>query len=122
MQTPLQITFRGLPHSDAVEANVREKAEKLNKFYPHIMGCQIVVEAEHHHHHQGNLYHVRIDIKTPQKEIVVSREHHDNQAHEDVYVTIRDAFKSARRQLEDHNRTQRGNVKTHPEPSIISEN
>ena len=117
MQNPLQITFRGFPHSNAVEANIREKAEKLNKFYPHIMGCHVVVEAEHHHHHQGNLYHVRIDIKTPQKEIVVSREHHDKQAHEDVYVTIRDSFNSARRQLEDHNRTQRGNVKTHLEPT-----
>lgn len=119
MQNPLQITFRGFPHSDAVEANIREKAEKLNKFYPHIMGCAVVVEAEHHHHHQGNLYHVRIDIKTPRKEIVVSREHHDKQAHEDVYVTIRDAFNSARRQLEDHNRTQRGHVKTHRPPEMV---
>ena len=113
MQNPLQITFRGFPHSDSVESNIREKAAKLDKFYPHIMSCRIVVEASHHNHHQGNLFHVCIDIMTPQKEIVVSRDHHDKQAHEDVYVVIRDAFNSARRQLENHAQTQRGDVKTH---------
>ena len=32
MKIPLQITFRGIPHSDAVEAKIREKADKLEKF------------------------------------------------------------------------------------------
>ena len=79
MQTPLQITFRGFPHSDAVEANIREKAQKLENFYPHITGCRVVVEAEHHHHHRGNLYHVRINLSVPQKELVISHEKHDEQ-------------------------------------------
>lgn len=113
MQIPLQITFRGFPHSDAIEANIREKAEKLDRFYRRIMGCRVMVEAKHHHRHKGNLYHVRIDITTPQKELVVSREHHDDHAHEDVYVAIRDAFNAATRQLEDYARTQRGDIKTH---------
>lgn len=51
MQIPLQVTFRGIPHSDAVEAKIREKAAKLEKFYSHIMGCRVAVEAEHHSHH-----------------------------------------------------------------------
>jgi len=112
MQTPLQITFRGFPHSDAVEANIRRKAEKLDNFDGHIMSCRVVVEAKHHHHHKGNLYHVRIDLTTPRNELVVSREHHDEHAHEDVYVAIRDAFNAALRQLEDYARTRRGDVKT----------
>lgn len=112
----MQITFRGFPHSDAVEANIREKAEKLNEFYPRIMSCRVVVEAKHHHHYKGNLYHVRIDLMVPQKELVVSREQHDEHGHEDVYVAIRDAFKAARRQLEDHARQQRGDTKAHEVP------
>jgi ribosomal subunit interface protein len=116
MKIPLQITFRGIPHSDAVEAKIREKAGKLDKFYSHIMSCRVAVEAEHHHH-QGNQYHIRIDITTPSKELVVSREHHDKQAHEDIYVAIRDAFNAATRQLEDYSRVQRGDVKTHDSQS-----
>lgn len=116
MQSPLQITFQGFPHSSAVEANIREKAEKLDKFYPHITRCRVIVGAKHHHRHKGNLYHVSIDISTPQKEIVVSHAHENKQSYEDVYVAIRDAFKAARRQLEDHARLQRGATKHHELP------
>lgn len=113
MQIPLQIIFRGIEPSEAVEARIREKADKLERFHSHIMSCRVAVESGHHHHHQGNLYHIRIDITTPGKEIVISRERHENQAHEDVYVAIRDAFNAAGRQLEDYVRMQRGEVKTH---------
>jgi ribosomal subunit interface protein len=113
MQIPLQITFRGIPHSDAVEARIREKVSKLDRFHSHIMSCKVAVEAEHHRHHQGNQYHIRIDLTTPRKELVISREHHDKKAYEDIYVAIRDAFNAAIRQLEDYARVQRGEVKTH---------
>ncbi len=113
MQLPLQITFRGIPHSDAVEAKIREKVSKLDKFHRRIMSCRVAVESEHQHHHQGNQYHIRIDITTPGKEIVISREHHDKQAYENIYVAIRDAFDAATRKLEDLSRVQRGEVKQH---------
>jgi ribosomal subunit interface protein len=113
MQIPLQITFRGIPHSDAVETRIREKVSKLERFHSHIMGCRVAVESEHHRHHQGNQYHIRIDITTPRKELVISREHHDKKAYEDIYVAIRDAFNAAARQLEDYSRVQQGKVKTH---------
>lgn len=113
MPIPLQITFHGIPSSDAVEIKIREKASKLEKFYSHIMSCKVAVEADHQHHHQGNQYHIRIKITTPNKELVISREHHDKIVYEDIYVAIRDAFNIATRQLEDYARIQRGDVKTH---------
>ncbi|MFO7580262.1 MAG: HPF/RaiA family ribosome-associated protein [Nitrosomonas halophila] len=45
MQIPLEITFRNMDPSAAVEARLREKAEKLERFHDHIMSCRIVVEA-----------------------------------------------------------------------------
>jgi ribosomal subunit interface protein len=117
MQIPLQIIFRGIEPSEAVEARIREKVGKLDRFHSHIMSCRVAVESGHHHHHQGNLYHIRIDITTPGKEIVTSRERHENQAHEDVYVAIRDAFNAATRQLEDYVRMQRSEVKNHSTPA-----
>ena len=62
MQQPLQITFRDFPHSDAVEARIREKAEKLDQYYDSIMACRVVVESPHTHKHHGSIYHVRIDL------------------------------------------------------------
>ncbi len=113
MRKPLQITFRHMDPSPALEAVVRERAEKLEKFCDQIIGCRVVVESPHKHHHKGNLHHLRIDVTVPDAEIVVVRSPDEHQAHEDPYVAVRDAFDSVRRQLEDYMRKRRGKVKLH---------
>ncbi|MBA4142971.1 MAG: ribosome-associated translation inhibitor RaiA [Nitrosospira sp.] len=108
MKFPLQITSRDVPHSEALDSHIRQKAEKLETFYPNIIGCRVVVEIPHKHKNQGRVFNVRLDITVPGKEFVVNRE-----GDEDVYVALRDAFDAAKRQLEDYGRRQRGEVKTH---------
>lgn len=108
MQIPLQITIRGIEHSDALEIHIREKANKLDEFFDHIMSCRVVVEVPHKHQHQGKQFNVRLDIGVPGGEIVVNRDHA-----EDIYVALRDAFDAAKRQVEDYARKIRGDVKTH---------
>jgi ribosomal subunit interface protein len=107
MQVPLHITFREMDPSAAVDERVREKAVWLEQFCDDITACHVVVEERHRHRHQGRLFHVRIDLTVPGKVLVVNREPHEHQAHEDVYVAIRDAFDAARRQLEDFVRERR---------------
>lgn len=116
MQLPLEITFRDVPRSEVLEDYIREKAEKLDRFYDRIMACRVVVERPHSHHHKGQIYHVRIDLTVPGGELVVKRHPHDNHAHEDPYVAARDAFKAIQRQLQDYARKQRGDTKTHVPP------
>jgi ribosomal subunit interface protein len=110
MRIPLQVTFRNMPHSDAIEAKVIEKSAKLERFYDRIMGCRVVVEETQRRHHQGNMYSVRIDITVPGKELAINR-----QENEDAYVAVRDAFDVAARLVEEHSKQQRGFVKTHAE-------
>lgn len=119
MQLPLQISFRDMQPSVAIEDKIRERAARLDRYYERIMGCRVVVEAPHRRHHQGKLYHVRIDLTVPQGELVVSREPVENHAHEDVYVAIRDAFDAAQRRLADYARRQRGDVKTREAPPTV---
>ncbi|MBS1188852.1 MAG: putative sigma 54 modulation protein/ribosomal protein [Rhodocyclaceae bacterium] len=111
MQIPLQITFHDLPHSDALEAKIREKAAKLEAFYPRINSCRVIVEEQRRHQHQGKLFNVRIDLKVPGHELAVNRDHE-----EDVFVALRGAFDAAKRLLEDTVRLQRGDVKAHDAP------
>lgn len=115
MKLPLQVVFHDLQPSEAIEARIQEKAEKLDQFYDQIMKCRVVVEAPHRHHHKGKLYSVRINVTVPDEELVVSRNPGKHHAHEDVYVAIRDAFDAMRRQLEDYARRRRGKVKRHEE-------
>ncbi len=107
MKLQLQITTRDVPHSEALEAIFGKKRKSSKRFIPNIMGCRVVVEVPHKHKHQGRTFNVRLDITVPGKELVV------NQAHEDVYVAVRDAFDAAKRQLEDYGRRQRGDIKAH---------
>ena len=116
MKIPLQISFRGMDRSDTVEAYVRERAAKLERFYESIIGCRISIEAPHKHHQKGNHYRARIDITVPNGELVVDRDPTQKSSHEDVYVAIRDAFDAARRRLEDYARKRRGDVKKHEVP------
>lgn len=131
MKHPLQITFRNMEPSDAVAARIEAEAARLETFHDRITRCHVIVEAPHRHHRHGELFHVRIDLGVPGAELVVGHEpsahatwvredgvrpskHLEiHPAHKDVYVAIHDAFDSARRQLQEHRRRQRGDVKTH---------
>lgn len=131
MQLPIQISFRNMESSPAVEARIREEAEKLSEFYDQIIGCRVMAELPHRHHNRGKRFHIRIDLTVPGSEIVVNHEpslrhtlqQTDDEAlpkeleidapHKDAFVTIRDAFKTARRQLQNHARKQAGAVKRH---------
>jgi ribosomal subunit interface protein len=97
MQMPIQITYRDIPHSDALDIHIREKAQKLEQFFPGLIGCRVVVEQSGKHQQQGNPYKIHIDVTVPGSEIVVGRKEN-----EDVYIALRDAFDAAKRQLEDY--------------------
>jgi len=113
MEQPLQISLRNMDPSPAIEARIREKVEKLEHVCDRIVGCVVTVEAPHRHHHKGKLYSVHIDVSLPGKDVHVGHTGPINHAHEDVDVAIRDAFDAATRQVEDHVRRMRGDVKTH---------
>ena len=113
MDIPLQVSFRNMDRSDAVELKVRKSALKLEKYFGHITSCRVMIEAPERRQHKGKLYHVRIDIGLPGKELVVNRHPKDKHEHEDVYVAVRDAFKAARRRLQDRARKMEGKVKSH---------
>jgi len=113
MQTPLQISFHGLDHSEALEENVRKHAAGLDELFDRITSCRVVLEKPHRSHRNGNIYHVCIRVVVPQRELVVHREPEQDPSHEDPYITVRDAFQAMRRQLQEYAREIRGEVKVH---------
>ena len=95
MQIPLQITLRNIAKSASVEAAIRRRAAKLDRYHRRIVSCRVVVEIPSRHKHQGKEFVVRLDIKVPGSEIVVSHDHHV-----DLYTALNDAFHAAQRRLE----------------------
>jgi ribosomal subunit interface protein len=116
MQQEPEITFKDVPHSDAVEARVRALIGELERFSDRIITCRVVLAKSTQGQHKGNLYQCRILVALPGGEIAINRANPNSHAHEDIYVAIRDAFEAATRKLQDHVRRHRGDIKLHEAP------
>lgn len=129
MQITPTIAFRGLVPSEALEAEVLTRIDKLETFCPSIVGCRVLIELVQRRHERGNRYHVRIDLTVPGEDLVVTHqaslrattravgaqkttktsELYRERKH--ARVAVREAFETARRRLQDYLRRQRGAVK-----------
>src|ERR1035437_10248604 len=117
MQVPLQISFDGLGHSDALEFAIQSRIRQLERFCPNIISARVMVGVSEHRHLQSRLFRFRIDMTLPGHEIIVDRDPSEHRSHEDPYVALRDAFRAARRQLEDYVRLNfRGKKRHHESP------
>ena len=115
MQSPVQISFHGLPHSDALDSQVRRRIAKLESYCSSIISARVTVGLAEGRQLQGKLFFVRIDLTLPRGEIVVNRDPPEHQAHQDPYVALRDAYRAARRQLEEYIRINYRQKKRHRE-------
>jgi ribosomal subunit interface protein len=117
MQKGLQLRWRNVTPSEAVEAHVREEVERLERFHERITGCEVTLESPSRHHRNGaQKYRVRIELSVPGGKLVVARDRARNHAQADLYVAVRAAFREAKRQLQDHVRKLDARVKLHVEP------
>lgn len=113
MAIPVEVTFKDLDHSEALEARIREKAALLERFATRILRCHVTIETPNKQHRQGRLFRAHVEISMPGGELVTARTGPQDSGHEDPYVAVRDAFDAAVRRLEDRVRVMRGDVKHH---------
>jgi ribosome-associated translation inhibitor RaiA len=111
MPIPLQITVLNVPRSAALEARVRRMADKLEKIHSRIVSCRVNIEQLRRHRSTARLFHVRVDLRIPGKEIVSNHRHA-----KDAHVALRESFLSLRRQLEEVADVARDEVKRRARP------
>lgn len=105
MERPLDIAFHNMEPSAELEAEIRRHVDKLAKLYDRLTACRVSIEALHQQHRTGNLCEVHVIMSVPGRDLAVSHEPHrarERYAHPDVHVTIREAFHTAERQLQDY--------------------
>ena len=122
MDRPLEITFHHCQHSDAVEAEIRRHAEKLEKRFPHMTGCRVSVEALHNQNGTGKAWDVHVVLAMPGRDLAVSHApHHTKERHArpDVHTAVREAFKAAERQLDTYKGKPRQDM-TAPSGSAVT--
>jgi ribosomal subunit interface protein len=117
MQVPLEISTRWIDLSPPLEAELRKRADKLERHADRITSCRIAVERPTRNHHQGGgPYRVRVDVTVPGSELVADKEA------EEIYAAIREAFDAAERQVEEWSHRRRGEVKAQvlpPEGQVL---
>ena len=103
MQVPLRIASQHYELAPDMEELIRERVAWLERFYPGLLECSVVVEGPGRHHQQGGPLQVQLDLLVPgRRTLSISR-----QVGEEIGATLREVFDAAWRRLEDVARKQR---------------
>jgi ribosome-associated translation inhibitor RaiA len=114
MQTDAEIDFQGME----ARLDVREAIDKhlagLEDRFGRIIATRVVVKAPGGHHRSGGLYEINIHLALPDGRAVnIDHTPQGDERHADINYALNDAFKRARRQLQDQVRKMQGAVKQH---------
>jgi cold shock CspA family protein len=94
---------------------------ELEQRYSRVTACRVAVKAPGGHHRTGGLYEVHIRLALPDgREVNVGRTPPADERHADLSFAINDAFKHARRRLQDHVRRLQGQLKQHEDQPIAT--
>ncbi|HET7679771.1 MAG TPA: HPF/RaiA family ribosome-associated protein [Xanthobacteraceae bacterium] len=114
MQTPVEIDFQGIGKQPDVRGSIEQHVAELEQRFGRVTACRVVLKGPGDHHQTGGLYEVNIRLSLPGgREVKVTRTPKADERHSDLTFAINDAFRRARRQLQDHARLLQGQVKAH---------
>jgi ribosome-associated translation inhibitor RaiA len=115
MERPLQIAFKNMASSEFIEALVRERVERLQRFHPNITGARVVVEVPHRGAEGGKVpIGVAAEIDVPgHKPIIAKGEQDRREMKGDQSAIINRVFEAIERQLEQTTAIMNREVKNH---------
>ncbi|MEX0691229.1 MAG: HPF/RaiA family ribosome-associated protein [Gemmatimonadales bacterium] len=105
MQVPLEIVARHVEVSAALRNAIRQLVTKLERFEDRLASCRVVVTRTPGRHRTGFRHQVRLDVRLPGREFMVSRT-----SGETLTTAVQAAFDAAARRLKDgvRRRNERG--------------
>ena len=117
METPIHIEFQGTEPLEQMRSAIAKHVAELEARFGRITACRVVLKAPSAHHRTGGHYEVKIHLALPDgREVDIDRNPTADERQADVSFAVNDAFKRARRRLQDQVRRMQGHVKTHVEP------
>jgi cold shock CspA family protein/flavin-binding protein dodecin len=121
MQTPPQIEFQNVSPTQAARDAVEKHVDGLEQRWGRVTACRVVVKGPSERHRTGGLYDVHIRLVLPDgREVNVERTAPADERRADLNFAINDAFKRARRHLQDLARRAQGRVKHSNGPTVAT--
>jgi cold shock CspA family protein/ribosome-associated translation inhibitor RaiA len=120
MERPLQIVFKDTASSEFLEKLIRQRADRLERKHPHIIGCRVVVDVPHRSPESGKPpLAVAVEVDVPNKKTIVGHDEQERrEMKNDHYAVVNRAFAAAERQLKSSVAIQRHEVKHHEGGSV----
>jgi len=119
METPVEVDFQGIEANPTIRSAIVDHVAALEGRFGRITAGRVVVRGPTRHHQGGGAYEIHVRLSLPDgREVNIARTPSNDERYADPAYAINDAFKRARRRLQDHVRKLQGQVKTHePAPS-----
>ncbi|MGC4086183.1 MAG: HPF/RaiA family ribosome-associated protein [Vicinamibacterales bacterium] len=83
MTTPITVTFSKTKASPWLEAEIRDRVDRLKVLFSDILSCRVVVDIPHRRHQRGNRFAIRIELAVPGEDLAISRDSNMHGAVED---------------------------------------
>ena len=114
METPVELDFQGMDGKPAPREVIAKQIALLEERFGRVTAGRIVVKGPGARHRTGGLYEINSRLALPDgREVNVARTPQVDERHADLNYALNDAFKRARRQLQDQVDRMQGNVKAH---------
>ena len=120
MQTPVEIDFERCEKTDRFRDRIADRIAMLESRFGRITACRVTMRGPGSHHRTGGPYEVNIHLELPgSRQVDIDRSPDQDERYGDPMFAINDAFKRARRMLQDNVRHHmQGKVKHHEEPPL----
>nr|WP_324259112.1 HPF/RaiA family ribosome-associated protein [Cellvibrio fontiphilus] len=93
MKPAVDVVYRDLDSSSALNDIITKKLEKLNRYTDQIVHSRVVLDAPHQHKHKGKQYRASIELDIKGHPVAITQDD------ESIHVAVRDAFSSAERKV-----------------------
>lgn len=114
MQVAPEIEFQGMKVTPQIQAAIEKHVDDLEGRWGRLTACRVMLKGPGQHHRTSGLYDIHIHLALPDgREVNVERTPAEDERRRDLTFAINDAFKRARRQLQDQVRRVQGQVKHH---------
>jgi cold shock CspA family protein/ribosome-associated translation inhibitor RaiA len=121
MQTPVEIDFQGLDAKPELRSAIDKHVAQLEERFGRVTAGRVMLKAPGGRHRTGGLYEINIHLSLPDgREVNIARTPQRDERYADLNFALNDAFKRARRQLQDRVRKLQGQVKQHDGPPIAT--
>jgi cold shock CspA family protein len=114
MQVPVRIDFEGSEPSEAVRSAILAHVSDLEDKFGRIVACRVAVKVPGEHHRKGSPFEVNIWLTLPNgRDVAVTSTPSLDERHAEIAFALNDAFRRARRRLQDNVRRMANRTKTH---------